>query len=89
MPNYISESSLGNVGGSLMMPVSTKLAGTRLPDASSAYDAAEKAAPPWSLLWSFNPEAIITVQRGEQRWNISQHLRSSQQRHSHCIGTVE
>jgi hypothetical protein len=41
-------------------------------DASSAYDAAAKATRPWSLLWWFNPEAIITVQRGDQRRRISQ-----------------
>jgi hypothetical protein len=49
-------------------------------DATRAYDAAEKATRPWSLLWWFNPEAIITVQRGEQHWRISQdRLRSWQQ----------
>lgn len=45
-------------------------------DASSAFDAVDKATDSWSRYWWFDASAIVTVQCGEQRWNISQvHVR--------------
>ena len=41
-------------------------------DASSAFDAVERAIHSWSMFWWFDPDALVVVQHGEQRWNISQ-----------------
>lgn len=41
-------------------------------DAVSAFDAVEKATWAWGRLWWFDPDAIVTVQRGEQQYRIRQ-----------------
>ena len=41
-------------------------------DATSLYDAAEKAARQWMTLWWYSTSAPITVKHGEQSWTISQ-----------------
>jgi hypothetical protein len=41
-------------------------------DATSLYDAAEKATQSWSMLWWFDANALVTVRHGEQSWTISQ-----------------
>lgn len=40
-------------------------------DATSTYDAVEKAVDAWSRLWWWNSETVAVVKRGEQSWNIS------------------
>jgi hypothetical protein len=41
-------------------------------DASSLYDAADKATRSWSMFSWFSPTEPVTVQRGQQRWKASQ-----------------
>lgn len=41
-------------------------------EASSVFDAANQAMEKWSLLWWFDPEAVIKVQCCEERWSVSQ-----------------
>jgi hypothetical protein len=41
-------------------------------DATSLYDAAEKATRGWSRLWWFSSREIVTVRHGEQSWKVSQ-----------------
>jgi hypothetical protein len=41
-------------------------------DASSLYDAADKATRGWSMLWWFNSSEPVIVKRGEQSWTVSQ-----------------
>jgi hypothetical protein len=41
-------------------------------DASSLYDAADKATQSWSRLWWFNGSEPVTVKRGDQSWTVSQ-----------------
>ena len=41
-------------------------------DASSLYDAAEKATSSWARFWWFTAAALVTVRHAEQSWTISQ-----------------
>src|ERR1035438_4403145 len=41
-------------------------------EASSLYNAAEKATREWSRLWWYNSSELITVRHGEQQWKVSQ-----------------
>jgi hypothetical protein len=40
--------------------------------AASLFDAAEKALQQWSLFWWHNPEALLEVRSGGDRWKVSQ-----------------
>jgi hypothetical protein len=40
--------------------------------ASSLFQAAQQGIEAWSLLWWFDPEELITVQVGDQRWAVRQ-----------------
>jgi hypothetical protein len=40
-------------------------------DAASAFAAVERAIEAWSRLWWWSPEAVATVRRNEESWNIS------------------
>jgi hypothetical protein len=41
-------------------------------DAADTFDAADQAIQSWYMFWWFDPDAIVTVQHAEKRWNISQ-----------------
>jgi hypothetical protein len=41
-------------------------------EASSLYEAADKALTAWARLWWFNPQIDITVHRGGDCWKVSQ-----------------
>ena len=41
-------------------------------DASSLYDAADKATRGWCMLHWFSPSEPVIVKRGEQTWTVSQ-----------------
>jgi hypothetical protein len=41
-------------------------------EAASLFDAAHQAIQQWSRFWWFDPEASLTVQSGEQHWNVTQ-----------------
>jgi hypothetical protein len=41
-------------------------------DASSSFDAVDKAVNAWVRLWWYDPDAIMTVRRGEESWRVSQ-----------------
>ncbi len=45
--------------------------GTTL-DASSTFDAVDKAIKSWSMLWWFSVSAPITVKYRDQSWTVSQ-----------------
>jgi hypothetical protein len=40
-------------------------------DATSSYEAVERAIKAWSLLWFCDADAIATVKHGEQSWSIN------------------
>ncbi len=40
-------------------------------DATSLYDAVEKAMRSWAMLWWFDGSAPVTVRYGEQSWTVS------------------
>lgn len=40
-------------------------------EATSAYDAVEKAINAWATLWWWDSETIAIVKRNEESWNIS------------------
>jgi hypothetical protein len=40
--------------------------------ASSLFQAAQQGIEAWSLLWWFDPEALIMVQVSDQRWTVRQ-----------------
>jgi hypothetical protein len=39
-------------------------------DAASTFAAVERAIEAWSRLWWWSPDAIATVKRNEESWNI-------------------
>ena len=41
-------------------------------EASSLFDAADKAIRAWAKLWWFDPTASLTVQSCEDRWTVKQ-----------------
>jgi len=40
--------------------------------ASSLYDGAAKAIDEWARLWWFDPEAVLEVKCGDERWRVRQ-----------------
>ena len=38
--------------------------------ASSAFDAVDQASQSWAKLWWYEPNAVIEVRAGDQRWKI-------------------
>lgn len=41
-------------------------------EATSLYDAAERAIREWALYWWFNPNAGLTVRSENESWTVSQ-----------------
>lgn len=41
-------------------------------EASSVFDAANRAIQSWARYWWFDPETLLIVQAGDQRWAVKQ-----------------
>jgi hypothetical protein len=41
-------------------------------EAPSLFAAADAALRPWVLLWWYDPEAQVTVKRGDEAWTLTQ-----------------